>query len=100
MADFLSSKNINDAVDAVREFKAPKHFLSEMLSKIVVYSLDRSDDDKEGASSLIHALCTEGLVTGENLMQVNLLVPFFIYLYDLGSFYSKPLGCNRYITMH
>ncbi|XP_067444798.1 eukaryotic translation initiation factor 4 gamma 2a [Thunnus thynnus] len=73
-ADYLNSKNIDEAVAAVREMKAPKHFLSEMMSKIVVYSLDRSDEDKEHTSTLIHALCTEGLVTGENLLQAFLSV--------------------------
>ncbi|KAM7406104.1 hypothetical protein PAMP_000503 [Pampus punctatissimus] len=73
-ADYLNSKNIDEAVTAVREMKAPKHFLSEMMSKIVVYSLDRSDEDKEHASTLIHTLCTEGLVAGENLLQAFLSV--------------------------
>ncbi|KAM7424171.1 hypothetical protein PAMA_000490 [Pampus argenteus] len=73
-ADYLNSKNIDEAVTTVREMKAPKHFLSEMMSKIVVYSLDRSDEDKEHASTLIHTLCTEGLVTGENLLQAFLSV--------------------------
>uniref|UniRef100_A0A672IF89 Eukaryotic translation initiation factor 4 gamma 2 n=1 Tax=Salarias fasciatus TaxID=181472 RepID=A0A672IF89_SALFA len=59
-------------VNAVKEMKAPKHFLSEMLNKIVVCSLQRSDEDKELASTLIHTLCTEGLVTGDNLMQAFL----------------------------
>uniref|UniRef100_A0A671XJ49 Eukaryotic translation initiation factor 4 gamma 2 n=1 Tax=Sparus aurata TaxID=8175 RepID=A0A671XJ49_SPAAU len=72
VADYLNSKNIDEAVNAVREMRAPKHFLSEMLNKIVVYSLDRSDEDKEHASTLVHALCTEGIVTGENLMQAFL----------------------------
>lgn len=72
MADYLNNKNIEDSVNAVREMKAPKHFLSEMLNMIVVYSLDRSDEDKEHASTLVLALCTEGLATGENLMQVSL----------------------------
>lgn len=72
--DYLKSKNIEEAVNAVKEIKAPKHFLSEMLNKMVVFSLDRSDEDKELASTLIHALCTEGIVTGENLMQAFLSV--------------------------
>ncbi|XP_070702534.1 eukaryotic translation initiation factor 4 gamma 2a [Pempheris klunzingeri] len=72
MADYLNSKNDDEAVSALREMKAPKHLLSEMLNKIVVYSLDRSDEDKEQASTLIHALCTEGVVTGENLLQAFL----------------------------
>lgn len=72
-ADYLNSKNIDEAVTVMREMKPPKHFLSEMMSKIVVHSLDRSDEDKEHTSTLIHALCTEGLVTGENLLQVSSL---------------------------
>ncbi|XP_070770437.1 eukaryotic translation initiation factor 4 gamma 2a [Enoplosus armatus] len=74
VADYLNSKNVDEAVNAVREMKAPKHFLSEMLNKVVVYTLDRSDEDKEHASTLIQALCTEGLATGENLMQAFLSV--------------------------
>uniref|UniRef100_A0A672IH08 Eukaryotic translation initiation factor 4 gamma 2 n=1 Tax=Salarias fasciatus TaxID=181472 RepID=A0A672IH08_SALFA len=72
VADYLNCKNIDEAVNAVKEMKAPKHFLSEMLNKIVVCSLQRSDEDKELASTLIHTLCTEGLVTGDNLMQAFL----------------------------
>ncbi|KAM6943658.1 eukaryotic translation initiation factor 4 gamma 2a [Xenentodon cancila] len=72
VADYLNSKNIDEAINAAKEMKAPKHFLSEMMNKIIVYTLERSDEDREHASSLIHALCTEGLVTGENLMQAFL----------------------------
>ncbi|TMS13552.1 eukaryotic translation initiation factor 4 gamma 2a [Larimichthys crocea] len=74
VADYLNNKNIDEAVNAAREMKAPKHFLSEMLNKMVVYSLDRSDEDKEHASTLVHTLCTEGIVTGENLLQAFLNV--------------------------
>ncbi|KAK5935305.1 hypothetical protein CgunFtcFv8_020680 [Champsocephalus gunnari] len=74
VSDYLNSKNVDEAVNAVREMKAPKHFLSEMLNKIVVYSLDRSDEDKEHASTLVHAICTEGHATGENLLQAFLSV--------------------------
>lgn len=84
VADYLNSKNIDEAVNAVREMRAPKHFLSEMLNKIVVYSLDRSDEDKEHASTLVHALCTEGIVTGENLMQVSVVT--FKYLKLIGMY--------------
>ncbi|KAM4630967.1 eukaryotic translation initiation factor 4 gamma 2a, partial [Polymixia lowei] len=69
VANYLNSKNVDEAVNGLREMKAPKHILPEMLSKMVVFSLDRPDEDKEHTSTLIHALCTGGLVTGENLMQ-------------------------------
>lgn len=71
MTEYLNSKNLTEAVSSVREMKAPKHFLPEMLSKIIVCSLDRPDEDKEHASTLIHTLRTEGLITGENFMQVH-----------------------------
>ncbi|KAL6479013.1 hypothetical protein MHYP_G00124460 [Metynnis hypsauchen] len=74
VTEYLNSKNLEDAVNGVRDMKAPKHFLSEMISKIILCSLERSDEDKEQASTLIHSLRTEGLVTGENFMQALLNV--------------------------
>lgn len=60
-----------EAVSAVREMKAPKHFLPEMLSKIILCSLERTDEDREQASTLINTLRTEGFIIGENFMQVS-----------------------------
>jgi len=71
VTEYLNTKNLSEAVNGVREMKAPKHFLPEMLSKIIVCSLDRPNEDKEYASTLIHTLRTEGLITGESFMQVN-----------------------------
>ncbi|KAM6973589.1 eukaryotic translation initiation factor 4 gamma 2b [Aplochiton taeniatus] len=74
VTEYLNTKNLSEAVSGLREMKAPKHFLPEMLSKILVCSLDRPDEDKEHASTLIHTLHTEGLITGENFMQAFLSV--------------------------
>ncbi|KAJ0041732.1 hypothetical protein NL108_010573, partial [Boleophthalmus pectinirostris] len=74
MSNYLNNKNVNDAVNSVRDLKPPKHFLSELVSKVVVYSLDRSDEDREHTSTFVHTLCTSGLVTGENLQQGILMV--------------------------
>lgn len=71
MAEYLSSKNLTEAVNGVRDMKAPKHFSPEMLSKIIVCSLDRPDEDKEHVSTLVHALRADSLITGENFMQVR-----------------------------
>lgn len=70
MTEYLNNGNANDAVNSVREMRAPKHFISEMLSKIILQSLDRSDEDKEKASALINLLKQEGLATSDNFMQV------------------------------
>ncbi|XP_069759826.1 eukaryotic translation initiation factor 4 gamma 2-like isoform X2 [Narcine bancroftii] len=74
LTEYLTNVNIKDAVNGVKEMRAPKPFLPEMLSKMIVQTLDRSDADKEQASSLIDALRQEGLVTGENFMQAFLNV--------------------------
>uniref|UniRef100_A0A673K1Q7 Eukaryotic translation initiation factor 4 gamma 2 n=1 Tax=Sinocyclocheilus rhinocerous TaxID=307959 RepID=A0A673K1Q7_9TELE len=74
VTDYLNSKNMEDAVSGVKEMKAPKHFLPEMLSKIILCSLERSDEDREQASTLIHTLRSEGFITGDNFMQALLNV--------------------------
>uniref|UniRef100_A0A672Z338 Eukaryotic translation initiation factor 4 gamma 2 n=1 Tax=Sphaeramia orbicularis TaxID=375764 RepID=A0A672Z338_9TELE len=74
MTDYLNSKNLTEAVSGVRDMKAPKLSCQRCLSKIIVCSLDRPDEDKEHASTLIHTLRTEGLITGENFMQAFLNV--------------------------
>uniref|UniRef100_A0A8C7LGY4 Eukaryotic translation initiation factor 4, gamma 2b n=1 Tax=Oncorhynchus kisutch TaxID=8019 RepID=A0A8C7LGY4_ONCKI len=74
VTEYLNGKHIDEAVNSIRDMKAPKHFLAEMLGKVIVVSLDRSDDDKQHASTLIHTLRTEGLITGENFMQAFLNV--------------------------
>lgn len=91
MTEYLNSKNLTDAVCGVREMKAPKHFLPEMLSKIIVCSLDRPDEDKEHASTLIHTLRTEGLITGENFMQVRTQDVYLKVPYDAKFHYSVSL---------
>ena len=75
MADYLNTKSLGDAAGGVRDMKAPKHFLPEMLSKMMACSLDRPDEDREHVSTLIHALRAEGLITAENFMQVHTGLP-------------------------
>uniref|UniRef100_A0A8D0DRP9 Eukaryotic translation initiation factor 4 gamma 2 n=1 Tax=Salvator merianae TaxID=96440 RepID=A0A8D0DRP9_SALMN len=74
VTEYLNNGNANDAVNSVREMRAPKHFIPEMLSKIILQSLDRSDEDKEKASALINLLKQEGIATSDNFMQAFLNV--------------------------
>eukprot|EP00069_Balaena_mysticetus_P020049 bmy_12484T0 len=74
VTEYLNSGNVNEAVNGVREMRAPKPFLPEMLSKVIILSLDRSDEDKEKASSLISLLKQEGIATSDNFMQAFLNV--------------------------
>jgi len=73
LTKYLEGKNLEEAVLAVKDMKAPKHFLAELLRKLVVCSLERPDEDQELTSALIQALCADGLVTGDILIQVTTL---------------------------
>uniref|UniRef100_A0A3B3QLM6 Eukaryotic translation initiation factor 4 gamma 2 n=1 Tax=Paramormyrops kingsleyae TaxID=1676925 RepID=A0A3B3QLM6_9TELE len=74
MTEYLNSGNVGGAASSVREMKAPKHFLPDMLSKMLLCSLERSDEDKEHTSTLVYALRAEGLISGDNFLQAFLNV--------------------------
>ncbi|MEE6498800.1 hypothetical protein FKM82_003235 [Ascaphus truei] len=74
VTDYLNNENAADAINSVKEMRAPNHFIPEMISKIVLQSLDRSDEDKERASALIGILRQEGVATSDNFMQAFLNV--------------------------
>ncbi|XP_032415694.1 eukaryotic translation initiation factor 4 gamma 2a, partial [Xiphophorus hellerii] len=74
MTNYLNGKDIEEAVSTAKEMKAPNYFLSEMLNKMIMFTLERSDEDKENASKLIHALSTEGVISRESLLPAFLRV--------------------------
>ncbi|XP_018410776.1 PREDICTED: eukaryotic translation initiation factor 4 gamma 2-like [Nanorana parkeri] len=74
VTEYLNNGNAADAINSVKEMRAPKHFIPEMISRIVLQSLDRSDEDKERASALIGILRQEGVATSDNFMQAFLTV--------------------------
>ncbi|XP_077143376.1 eukaryotic translation initiation factor 4 gamma 2 isoform X2 [Ranitomeya variabilis] len=74
VTEYLNNGNAADAINSVKEMRAPKHFIPEMISRIILQSLDRSDEDKECASSLIGVLRQEGVATSDNFMQAFLNV--------------------------
>nr|DBA17612.1 TPA: hypothetical protein GDO54_003032 [Pyxicephalus adspersus] len=74
VTDYLNNGNAADAINSVKEMRAPKHFIPEMISRIILQSLDRSDEDKERASALIGILRQEAVATSDNFMQAFLNV--------------------------
>lgn len=94
MTEYLNNGNANDAVNTVREMRAPKHFIPEMLSKVIIQSLDRSDEDKEKASTLISLLKQEGIATSDNFMQVlqsNRLTVLVAWLFMIFSLHKGSM---------
>ncbi|NP_001089019.1 eIF4G-related protein NAT1 [Xenopus laevis] len=74
VTEYLNNGNAADAINSVKEMRAPKHFIPEMISKIILQSLDRSDEDKERASELVGVLRQEGVATSDNFMQAFLTI--------------------------
>lgn len=74
VTEYLNGGSANDTVTSLKEIRAPKHFLAEMMCRIILTSLDRADEDREKASVLIGMLRIEGVVAGENFMQAFLSV--------------------------
>lgn len=71
MRAYLNGGEVCEAVSAVREMRAPRACVWELLAKMMLVSLEGSDTDRESISTLIHTLHTQGLATAEDFMQVH-----------------------------
>ncbi|XP_076147611.1 eukaryotic translation initiation factor 4 gamma 2-like isoform X3 [Alosa pseudoharengus] len=71
---YLNGGELCEAVCAVKEMRAPRACVWELLAKMMLVSLEGSDADREGISTLIHTLHADGLVTAEHFMQAFLSV--------------------------
>ncbi|XP_062379927.1 eukaryotic translation initiation factor 4 gamma 2a isoform X2 [Sardina pilchardus] len=71
---YLNGGELSEAVCAVKEMRAPRSCVWELLAKMMLVSLEGSDADRESISTLIHTLHADGLVTAEQFMQAFLSV--------------------------
>ncbi|XP_031442860.1 eukaryotic translation initiation factor 4 gamma 2 [Clupea harengus] len=71
---YLNGGSVSEAVSALREMRAPRSCLWELLAKMMLVSLEGSDADRESVSTLVHTLHTEGIITAEHFMQAFLSV--------------------------
>lgn len=71
---YLAGGSVCEAVCAVREMRAPRSSVCELLAKMILLALQGSDSDRECVSTLIHTLHAEGMVTAEHYMQALLSV--------------------------
>ena len=72
----LEEPDVNKAVEAVRDMNAPRRYMPELVSYLIIETLDKSDEQRANISKLISALKEQAMITPENYMDVSLLVIF------------------------
>jgi len=65
---YLSDKDVQVAIDKVKEIKIPKKMLPEMMLSLMVQTLDKSDEDRDLVSKLIIAFKENGVITPQQFM--------------------------------
>ena len=72
LKNYLNGGSTEDAVKAVRDMKAPRKYLPQMVSQLILQSLDRADTDRENVCKLMAALHKEGVLSSELFIEVRL----------------------------
>lgn len=65
----LEEPDVNKAVEAVRDMNAPKRYMPELVSYLIIETLDKSDEQRANISKLISALKEQTMITAENYME-------------------------------
>lgn len=67
--DLIKERVIQDAISAFKEYKVPDRWTSDALLTVLNFSLDKNDNDRELALSLIVPLKKEGLITNNQFIE-------------------------------
>lgn len=65
---FVESGNVEEAINTVKDMKPPRRFMPEMISMLIIYGLERADDDRENISKLILSMKEEGVLASDLYM--------------------------------
>ena len=68
---YLGEPDVNKAVEAIQDMHAPQSYMAELLSHMVIQTLDKSDEDRENISKLISVLKKESVITSDQFMEVS-----------------------------
>ena len=71
LTSFLDGYDTDAALDALRGLKAPRTCMPELVTYLVLRSLDKSDTDREAIAKLIVAAKREELITSQLFMKVR-----------------------------
>jgi len=69
LSECYISHSLTDAVSDIKEMNVPKRMIPDMLSQIMLESLDKSDADQELTMKLIDDLKTERIINSDQFMQ-------------------------------
>lgn len=69
LKDFLENNDTDEALNAVKAMKAPKRCIPELVTFLLLRSLDQSDTDRENIARLIQSLRQNCILDSEQFME-------------------------------
>lgn len=68
LEEFMKSQNVDAAVKSFKEAKVPKKFLMDVIIKMMIVTIEKTESDRELLSQLLSELKKEGLLTGTQVI--------------------------------
>lgn len=66
--DYFNSGDVPTAVNAFRDLNAPNKYVADVIYKMMINNIDKTDSDREKVMNLLCAMKPENLLTSENFM--------------------------------
>ncbi|XP_060572704.1 eukaryotic translation initiation factor 4 gamma 2-like, partial [Ruditapes philippinarum] len=66
--DYLEGGSLQESLTTIKELNPPKKFMPEMLTDMMISTVDKSDTDRENVMKLVVALKSENLITSSHFM--------------------------------
>lgn len=66
--EYLEGGTMQDALAAIKEANPPKKFMPEMLTDMIISTVDKTDVDRENVMKLVSAMKSENLITSTHFM--------------------------------
>ena len=71
MKKYLESEETQEAVNTIKQLDLPNKLLAEMISYLMVHTLEKSDENRDSVSKLIIKLKDAGIINSDNFMEVS-----------------------------
>lgn len=66
--EYLEGGTVQETVATIKEANPPKKFMPEMLTDMMISTVDKSDADRENVMKLVSAMKSENLITSAHFM--------------------------------
>ena len=71
LTTYFTDGDKSEAVSSIKSLHPPKKYLNELVAYVMFESLEKNEVERDSASELIAAFKKEGVITGDNYMEVT-----------------------------